>query len=104
MRRTVTINYFPKMLLGNIQIIQKLFKIFCRELAVKTPHQSDSFLACNMPIANFMRGIRSSTADSEFNESQIKMKTVSFVIQTGVFGVRPLGTPVWISAKTSMLN
>ena len=104
MRLSVAIDDFPEMLLGNVQIFQKLFEPAARKLAVEAAHQRHGFLARDVIIAHFVGRIRSAAADAEFDEGEIVMKAVQLIIQAGILGIGAFRTTLRIRLKAGMFG
>src|SRR3990167_1852477 len=72
------------------EIVHALGHVPHRALAVVFLHKSDSFLSGQLPVTNFMGGVRGTTTNSELKIAEPVVETVHFVVDAGVLRVRPL--------------
>src|SRR5438105_2050592 len=84
-------------------VVQELLEVLMRELPVVAFNQRDTLFACDLAVADFVRGVGSGPANAEFDVTEVIVITVNAIIEAGVFRIGTLGT-LRIGRETGVLG
>lgn len=92
----LVINFVPQMcgpklvyrgiefILTDIDVVEKVFEVLCRELLVIFINEIDSFLSGNFAVTHFLRSVIGASTDAKLDERSEVVEGIYFVIDTAV--------------------
>src|SRR5262245_46051898 len=87
MRRAGLVTQFDDPVRFHLEVIHELLKVSLWKFTVELIDQRNALLACKVTVANLLRGVVRSAAQTELAVGRIVMKVVDLVVDAVVFAV-----------------